>query len=305
MRRLPALAICVVVVPVATADLMIPDSGAGDRVMLFSDVDGSLLDQNWITDSGAVGWAFTTPKEAAVVGSQIWVSDQVTDAIHRFDANRNFLGSITTHPGGGTLDNVRGFGVANNKVYLTVFHGTTSLRGVASYDSSGAPLGFFNVSASFFDAEPIGDDLLITNSTNNNVDRYTATGTPLAPFATGVVFPQQVAILGDGSVLAISSIASPGIEGIYHYNADGSLRRYINTEPAKMQFGEMVPRGAYVLGNGDYLFSTSTGVYKYDPDSDSFSQILAGVDAQYINFIPEPASIGMLGAALLFARRRR
>ena len=32
------------------ADLMITDSGAGDRVMLFSGVDGSLIDVNWITD---------------------------------------------------------------------------------------------------------------------------------------------------------------------------------------------------------------------------------------------------------------
>ncbi len=95
-------------VSLGRAQLMIPDS-AGDRVMLFSAADGSIMDLNWITDVGAVGWVFSTPKEARVVNGQIWVSDQVADAIHRFDMERHYLSSITAHfVAGAVLDNLRG-----------------------------------------------------------------------------------------------------------------------------------------------------------------------------------------------------
>ena len=71
-----SVAIALAAAPVISrAQLMIPDSGTGDRVMLFNAFDGSLIDADWITDVGQP-YVFTTPKEAAVVGNQIWVSDQ-------------------------------------------------------------------------------------------------------------------------------------------------------------------------------------------------------------------------------------
>lgn len=290
----------------ASAQLMITDSGAGDRVMLFDAYDGSLIDLNWITDIGAVGWSFTTPKEAMVVGNEIWVSDQVSDIIARFDMQRNFLGSITAHPGGGVLDNIRGMGTDGNRVWVTVFHGTAALRGLAVYDTSGNPLQFLPGSGSYFDAQPFNGGLLVTSSTSNNVEFWNTNGTIKTPFATGVTFPQQVLLMPDNSVIAVSSIAAPGVEGVYHFNDDGTLRRYIDTESAKGQFGELVPRGAYVLGNGDYIITTSIGVFTYDPNTNTFAQVIGGVDAQYINLIPSPGAAALLcvaGAAT--ARRRR
>jgi len=265
--------------------LMVPDSGAGDRIMLFSAADGSLVDINWITDIGAVGWSFTTPKEARVIGNEIWVSDQVTDAIHRFDMDRNFLSSITAHPGGGTLDNIRGFGTDGTNVYVTVFHGTAALRGIAVYTTTGTPLSFFSAGATGsgpFDAEPFQGELLISSAATDNIERWTNAGVFVNNFATGIVFPQQVEILGDGSVITVSSISTPGVEGVYHFNADGTLRRYIDTQPAKNQFGELVPRGAYLLGDGNYLISTDGEVMEYDVTLDNFTQVLTGVNAQYV-----------------------
>ncbi len=296
--------------PVSLAQLMVPDSGAGDRVMLFSEFDGSVIDLNWITDLGAP-FAFSTPKEARVIGNQIWVSDQVADAIHRFDLGRNFLGSVTAHPSGGVLDNLRGFGSDGSRVYLTISPTTTSLRGVAIYDFNGNPTGFFpglTTSASLFDAAVFQGDLLITNSTTNNVERWSTAGVFQSNFATGITFPQQVDVLPDGSVITVSTIAANGVEGVYRFNPNGSLHTFIDTQGLKNIFGEAVPRAAWLLGDGGYMITTSIGVYKAVGSGSSwtFTQIVGGVDAQYINPVPTPGAAGLalVGAAAALRRRR-
>lgn len=289
----------------SNAQLMIPDSGTGDRVMLFNAFDGSLIDADWITDVGQP-YVFTTPKEAAVVGNQIWVSDQVADAVHRFDLSRNYLGSITTDAAGNTLDNIRGFGYDGSNVYLTRFHGTTTLRGIVTIDAASATAtGFFAMGTnSPFDAQTFNGDLLISNSTTDNIERWTTGGTFVNNFATGIDFPQQVAQMPDGSIITLSTIGAAGIEGVYHFNPDGTLRRFIDTEPLKGQFGEQVPTGAWQLGDGNYLISTGIGIFTYNVVGNSFAQVLGGVSGQYINPIPEPATLGLLSAAALLALRR-
>jgi hypothetical protein len=288
----------------ASADLMITDSGAGDRVMLFSEVDGSLIDVNWITDIGQP-FVFTTPKEAKVVGNEIWVSDQVADAIHRFDFDRNFLGSITAHFNAGVLlDNLRGFGIHGSNVYLTIDPSNNANSGVVIYDLTGTPTGYFPgvpAGASLFDAAPFGKELLISNSTTDDIERYSPAGAFLGTFQTDLDFPQQVDALPDGTIIAMATIGAAGNEGVYHWNPDGSLIRYIDTEGLKVAFGEHVPHAAWPLEDGNYLISSSTGVYKYDVAGNSFSEILGDVDGQYINPIdlapaPCPADVDDSGA---------
>ena len=293
---------------VTYAQLMIPDSGVGDRVMLFSAFDGSLIDANWLTDAGQP-FAFTTPKEAAVVGNQIWVADQLADAVHRFDLNRTYLGSITAHPNGGNLDNLRGFGYDGTNVYVSLDHGTAANSGIVRIDAATAtPNGFFpNGGASVFDAQPFGaDELLVSNSDADVIQRFRRTdGALLGNFATGLDFPQQVAQMPDGSIVTLATIASETTEGVYHYNPDGTLRRFIDTEPLKLAFGQQVPTGAWVLGNGDYLISTGIGIFTYNVANNSFAQVLGGVSGQYINPIPEPGTVWLVGLGALLAMRRR
>lgn len=293
----------------ASAQLMVTDSGTGDRVMLFNDFDGSLIDLNWITDIGAP-YVFTTPKEARVIGNQIWVSDQVVDAVHRFDMSRNYLGSITAHPSGGVIDNLRGFGADGSRVYLTMQPSNTALRGVAMYDYSGNPVGFFpglTTTASLFDAAVFQGDLLISNSTTNNIERWTTGGAFLGNFATGITFPQQTDVLPDGRVVAVSTIAAQGVEGVYFFNPNGSLHTFIDTQGIKDAFGEIVPRAAWPLGDGGVMITTSNGVYKATPSGSNwlFSQIVGGVDAQYINPVPAPGAAGLALLGVLASCRRR
>ncbi len=310
--RTALLAACAAVsIPsIASAELMIPDSGTGDRIMLFNDFNGALIDANWITDI-AQPFVFSTPREAKQVGNQIWVTDQVADAVHRFDLNRNFLGSLTAHPNGGVLDNLRGIGFDGTTAY--VLNGplgiaNDSRRGAVKYDTAGNITGFINIIESPFDVEPFQGGLLVSDSDTNDIRRFTTGGTFVNNFATDVTFPQQVAVQFDGTVLSVSSIASAGVEGIYHFNADGSLKTFINTEPIE----EMVPQGIHLLGDGNYLLATSTGVWKVADlggGNGQFTSIISGVGAQYINpiVIPEPTGLALLGAgvAMSMIRRRR
>jgi hypothetical protein len=294
---------------VASAELMIPDSGTGDRIMLFNDFNGALIDANWITDAGGT-FVFSTPREAKQIGNQIWVTDQVADAVHRFDLNRSFLGSLTAHPNGGVLDNLRGIGFDGTTAYvLNGPLGTTqdARRGVVKYDTAGNTTGFINIIQSPFDVEPFQGDLLISDSDTNDIRRFTTGGTFISNFANDVTFPQQVAVQTDGTVLSVSSIAAAGVEGIYQFNPDGTLKTFINTEPIE----EMVPQGVHLLGDGNFLLATSAGVYKVvdlGGGNGSFTPIITGVGAQYINpvAIPEPGGFALLGAGVaLIARRRR
>ena len=285
--RYPLLAGLLVAASSASAQLMVPDSGTGDRIMLFSRVDGSIIDLDWITDAGAVGWAFSTPKEACVVGEEIWVSDQLTDSVIRFDMNRQFLGQITMHPDGGLLDNVRGLGTDGTKVYLTVWPSPVARKGVAVYDLAGNPTDFWNIQASLFDAEPFQGDVLVSNSDTDAVERYSQAGQFLGNFATGIIFTEQTMVIDDGSVITVSSITAPPVEGVYHFNADGTLRLFIDTQGLKNQFGEHVPRGAFLLDNGDYFIASSTGLYTYNVATATFHDVIKGPNAQHIGVLPK------------------
>jgi hypothetical protein len=273
--------------PVAAQNsLMIPDSGTADRICLFSAVDGSVIDLNWITDAGAVGWAFSTPKEAITVGDEVWISDQLEDTIHRFNkSSRAFIGSINTIAGGAVMDNLRGLGISGSTVYLVQGLGTGEKR-IATYDFAGNPVSTFEIPNSSFDVEPFQGDLLVSDSITDRIERYTTSGTLLTPFASNVVFPEQIYTHTDGSIITISSIAASGIEGVYHFNPDGSLIRFIDTEPIE----EQVPRGAVLLQNGSYLIATSVGVYRATPvvgGGVTFDLVQGGINAQHIGVLVE------------------
>ncbi len=289
-------------VPAVSAQFMIPDSGSTDRIMLFDSFDGSLIDADWLTDQGAVGWAFSTPKEAVVVGSELWVADQVEDAIHRFDLGGSFLASITTGAGGQALDNIRSLGFDGVTVYLTNSAGAID-DAVVKYDVAGNEAGFFSLGAGYspFDAEPFQGDLLVSGS---DIDRWTTDGTFLSTFATGLAFPEQVVVLGDDSVIVANAIDSAGVEGLYHYNADGSLRAFVDTQ----SIGGPVLRGGNLLGNGNYILSTASGIWVAEPDGGGgflFDQVFADASGQYVTLIPEPASLALLAIGGALALRRR
>lgn len=298
--------------PAALGQLMVVDQGASstspERVMLFREFDGSLIDADWITEANAGGqWAMSTPKEAAAVGNEIWVTDQVQDAVLRFDtASKAYLGSITMLPNGAAMDNLRGLGVGSGVVYVangTLGTGNVN-RGIASYDFAGNPLNFFNIgTVSPFDVEPWRGELVISDSTSDSVQRWSLGGVLQGTFAANLEFPQQVVVLPDESVIAVATISvTPALEGVYHFNSDGTLRVNIPTDT----LGSIVPRGAYPTGDGGYLLAADTGVYKASNSGSgwSWSQVYSAANCQYVTLLPEPTSLALLALCVLGVRRR-
>ncbi len=266
----------------ASAQLMVVDS-SGDRVCLFDQEDGSVIDLDWLSDAGAVGWAFSTPKEAAVVGDEIWVADQLEDAIHRFAADGVFLSTITEGPGGQPLNNIRSLGVTGDTVYVTNADAPLN-DAIVIFSSDGTPMSSFAASGAFslgcFDAEPFNGEILVSNADSDALQRYTESGAFLGNFASGYAYLEQVVVLDDGSVLTANAIDSVGIEGIYHFNADGSVRAYLDTAAINTS---AVIRGANVLNNGGYLVSTSAGVWTYV--SGVWTEINGDINGQYITVL--------------------
>lgn len=289
----------------ATGVLLIPDSD-NDRVMAFSPFDGSIINLNFITDIGAVGWALSTPVEAMQVGNEIWVSDQIEDRVQRFDLAGSFLSSI----GNAGLDNIRGMGLVGNSVYVANAGTANGAPGNAlvQYDLNGNFIANIPMTGSSHDVlATSAGDLLVPDSTSNNIERYLPNGSPLGAFenpASLINFPQQIAYRSNGNLLA-AGFSGTVNAGIYEYDASGNQLSF--------WLGNFGCRGVYELGNGRILatFGAGTGgrVVSINPADGTFINIIqGGISGRYINYvdiIPAPGSVGLAGIAGLAAMRRR
>ena len=162
--------------------LMIPDS-VSDRIVLFDPLDGSLIDDNFIDGSVDTGLGiFQTPINAIQVNREIWVSDQVADAIFRFDLSGNYLGIVNDSDNDGTpegLDNIRGIEFVNGLIYVSNSGTENGAPGdgsvVVVFDTDGNNLGFFDTGDPF-DIRAYNGTLLISDIDEDNIDRYTIAG---------------------------------------------------------------------------------------------------------------------------------
>ncbi len=252
-----------------------------DRVMLVSAQDGSIINPDFIPDDPTgLQWNFQSPKAAIQVGNEIWVSDQISDAIYRFTASLTpqFISAIT-----GGMDNIRGIKLIGDKVYTANAGGGNGAPGNA--------LVVFNTDGSFhanlpcgdpFDIAPLGDDLLIANIDTDDLDRYTTGGTFLSVFhasdgINGMDFPQQITALPGGRYM-VAGFTAPS--GIFVINADGSEDLAQRVEIA----GGI--RGVHPLANGNILYTRGTttgGLYVYNPTDGSHTQLHFEANLQYIN----------------------
>ncbi len=286
----------------ASAQIMMPDS-TSDKVMLFDTFDGHLLNANYI-DLAPAGP--NTPINAIVVGSEIWVSDQVSDHLSRWTLDgTTWLGNIGGGASGG-MDNVRGIEVVGNTVYvsnngtgngapgesvITVSTLTNSITGsfTVGDDASGDP----------FDVLNYNGNLLVNDIDSQDLETHGYAGTWLSTFhnsdgVSGIDFPEQMAISHSGSVLA-AGFSSP--IGIYEYNSSGVQINYYAVGTGN--------RGVIQLGNGNIMYSTGSGVFSYDPSDGTNTTILSGVSGRFFDVLPEPSSLALLAIGAVLGLRRR
>jgi hypothetical protein len=247
----------------ATADefLLIMDSG-DDIGRLFDPTDGSLVDDFFI-DGAAAG--MSTPIEGVMVEGEIWISDQIGDALYRFDPEGAFLGTVT-----GGMDNIRGIEYVDGVVYVSNSGEGGGAPGdaVVMFDADGNPLGSWPAGDPF-DVLAFGGDLMIANIAADRLDLHQRDGEFIEIFsAPGIDFPEQVSLKSsDGNVLVGTFSAPAGV-----YELDGTTGGVLN------YWAATGVRGVWELGNGNILFTNSSGVYTIDPATGDITLINADGD---------------------------
>ena len=259
--------------PALGQQLMIPESST-DQVMLFDPVDGSLIDANFI-DLRSSGSTALIPIEAIVVDDEIWITDQVADAVMRFSQDGStFLGKL--EPG---LDNARGIASAAGRVFLAngALPGPGGGDAIKELSAGGALIGS-HPAVEPYDLLAVGDEILVSNVHDHDIERYDLSGNFLGIFhdsdgVTGINFPEQLTRRrSNGNVLA-AGFSTPA--GIYEYSiADGSQVGYFDV-------GSSV-RGVFELLDGNFLFTDAAGVHVYDPASGAIADVITGVSARLI-----------------------
>jgi hypothetical protein len=212
----------------------------------------------------------------------------------------NPLGAIS-----GGLDNIRGMGLINNRVYVTNFGTANGAPGpaVVIYDTSGNPLGSFSTATTapgpFGILEYRGGMLVSSSSANDDIHSYDLNGTSRGTFhnSTTLNFAEQMDYAANGNVL----VAGFSSNNIVRLNEnDGSV--VIST------FAASGARGVYQLGNGNIMWTNSAGAHVYDVNTQTSTLVYAG-GGRYLQYaeIPEPTTIAALagGLALLLRRRRK
>lgn len=255
--------------PSKAADfLMIPDSQS-DRVLLFDDSDGSLVNDNFIDGAGL----FTTPLNAIQVNEEIWVSDQVADSIFRFDLNGNYKSAIT-----GGLDNIRGMEFVDNKIYVSNSGTDNNAPGeaVVTFDTSGNNLGSFATGDPYdvlsYNGELLVNDINRDADGGEDIDRYSLDGNFVSTFhdsdgETGIDFPQQMAVRSNGNLI-VGGFSAPG--GIYEYDENGNQVGFFDGNNGVAFRGI---RGVYELANGNVLWTAGDGVVSTNLETGEFTDI--------------------------------
>lgn len=280
--------------------IMMPDS-TNNRLVLFDPFDGSVVNSNLFGLGGG------TPIHAMQVGNEIWVSEQVGDRVSRWAFDGTLLGQIGGGPTGG-LDNIRGMGRVGNTIYVTnaATGNTAPGIGLVMYDTNGVFQGFFatpNAPSPFGVLDHQGHLLVSSSSANDDIHRYSYTGTSLGTFhnSTALNFVEQMDFAPNGDVWAAG------------FSSNNVARLDPDTGALLSSFTASGARGVFQLGNGNVLWTNGSGAHIFDGASST--QIYTG-GGRYLDFvdftpIPEPATLAVaggtiiVGLATLHRQRRR
>ena len=256
--------------------LMVADSSSATRgVHLLDPASGTMVQANFIPGTGT-SYQFSTPKHAMQVGQEIWVSDQVQDAVFRFDLQGNYIATIS-----GGMDNIRGMGLVNGVVYVANDGSGNGAPpdSLVRFDTSGnalGPLSVASATSSPFDVlEYQGDILVSSSSANDDIHRYTLAGVSVGTFhnSTSVNFAQQLAYASNGDIL-VAGFSSPA----------GIIRLDSTSGAVITSYAGSGPRGVFQMANGNILWTNGSGAHVLDPSTGLSTQVASG-GFQYLDLL--------------------
>lgn len=312
---------------VSLGDVLVPDSFR-DRVMRFSSVDGSLIDLNFITNA-STGNLLQLGIEVQQVGNEIWLSDQNADSIFRFSLGGEFQGTVVGPAN--NLDNIRGFGVVNNILYVTNFatnngapgpairkFNATTFADLGSTFPTGVTspwdvVGFDNSVFVSDGGTTTGSNTGFLYRLNSSDGSFNSVFDDNSPTSNGLSLPKGMTVLSNGNLL-VANNSTPDF--LYEYKPDGSRVASYTFDPGtSLSFN-----GAVELENG-LVFVTlqgsgvsgNNGAYSLDRSTGIFTPILLASQTDgfipnfpnHVNGVPEPMSLTMFAAAGVMLRRRR
>ncbi|MBV6457117.1 MAG: hypothetical protein HONBIEJF_00224 [Fimbriimonadaceae bacterium] len=267
--------------------VIMPDS-TNNRLVAFSAFDGSVMNANVFALAGG------TPVHAMQVGNEIWVSEQLGDRVSRWSFTGTSLGAVT-----GQMDNIRGMELKDGVVYVCNDGTGNGAPGesLRMFTTGGTSLGHFVTPASSpFGILSYGANLLVSSdAANDDVHQYTTGGASVGTFhnSSTLNFAEQMNYDVTGNIL-VAGFSSNNV--VVLNGASGAVVKTYSASGA---------RGVLQLGNGNILWSNSSGAHVINVNTGASTQVYQG-GGRYFEVVPEPATMtAMAAASLIFFRRRR
>ncbi|UCG91372.1 MAG: T9SS type A sorting domain-containing protein [candidate division WOR-3 bacterium] len=234
--------------------LLIPES-TGDVVGMYDPYDGTYLGDIIVDDPTGTLYNLQTPINA-IPGpdGNIYLSDQISDAVFVFDTSGTFLYTYADTTDG--LDNIRGIDFRDDHLFVT-----SGDDYVAEFDGPHSLIRYFIQDGSDpFDILFLDDGRSLLSDiqgSTDNIRLYDTSGTLLYELFP-VDFPEQIQV--DSTLPGGFLNNSFSANQITDFELDGTI---INT----LYFDS--GRGVYRLGNGNLLATNGDGVFEIDPGTGS------------------------------------
>lgn len=250
-----------------------------DKVYLFSAANGDIVDTNFIPQSSS---QLASPRHAIQhhSGNFILVGDQLNDIVQKFAVNGSYVGFYAPSSGPNTaqINNVRGIRYRANNNLLVTSADSPAPNQIAQFDTAGNYIGAFitgNITSPF-DILLRSGDMLISCSSGNDIVRFDLNGTFLSVFSnsTDISFAQQMLRIPGGRI-AVSSFSTPN-PGLAILDSNGTFINRLNAVTGN--------RGVFLLDNGHYVVTNSTGIHEIDSASGNVIRTIFTMgDLQYVS----------------------